>query len=48
MNKQRRDILSSKVAELETLKSQLESIKEDIESVHDEEDDAYSNLPDGI
>lgn len=48
MNKQRRTILSKKVAELETLKSQLEDIKSEIEGVHDDEDEAYSNLPDNI
>ena len=48
MNKTRRNVLSKKVEELETLKSQLEDIKSEIEEVHDEEDDCYSNLPDGI
>ena len=48
MNKQRRTILSKKIAELETLTSELESIKEGIEGVHDEEEDAFDSMPESL
>ena len=48
MNKQRRKVLNDYIKELYGVKEKLEEIKGGIESVRDEEDDSYSNLPEGL
>ena len=48
MNKQRRAVLSKKVAELNTLMSQLEDIKDSVDTIREEEDECYWNLPDSL
>lgn len=48
MNKQRRNVISKYMAELEEIQSTLNNIKEGIEDVRDSEDEAFSNLPDSL